>query len=94
MRVTLISECDNVCNFFLYSGYLLHKNLRELRAMAFCDDILWKLLSDLLAPVLFPLANERFSVSANFFRYKIDSFSLAYEEYLDCMIASFPFHHE
>ena len=78
----------------LCSGYLLHKNLRELRAMAFCDDILWKLLSDLLAPVLFPLANERFSVSANFFRYKIDSFSLAYEEYLDCMIASFPFHHE
>ena len=62
--------------------------------MAFCDNILWKLLSDLPAPVLFPLANDQFSVSAIFFRYKIDSFSLEYEEYLDCMIASFSFYHE
>ena len=89
-----INLLDNVCNFFLYSGYFLRKNLRELRAMAFCDEILWKLLSDLPAPVLFPLANDRFSVSANFFRYKIDSFSLEYKEYLGCMITSFPFHHE
>ena len=89
-----INPLDNVCKFFLYSGYFLHKNLRESRAMAFCDNILWKLFSDLPAPVLFPLANDQFSVSAIFFRYKIDSFSLEYEEYLDCMIASFSFYHE
>ena len=89
-----INLLDNVYNFFLYSGYFLHKNLRELRDMAFCDDILWKLLSDLPAPVLFLLANDQFSVSAIFFQFKIDSFSLEYEVNLDCMIASFPFHLE
>ena len=89
-----INLLDNIYNFFLYSGYFLHKNLRELRDMAFCDDILWKLLSDLPAPVLFLLANDCFSVSAIFFQFEIDSFSLEYEVNLDCMIASFPFHHE
>ena len=35
--------------------------------MAFFDDVFWKLLNDLPASVLFPTANNRFSVSAIFF---------------------------
>ena len=62
--------------------------------MAFCDDILWKLLSDLPALVLLPIANDQFSISANFFRYKTDNFILEYDINLDYMIASFPFHYE
>ena len=63
-----INLLDNVCNFFLYLGYILHKNLRELRAMAFCDDILWKLLSDLPPSVLFPLTNKSVSSISKFFQ--------------------------
>ena len=35
-----------------------------MRDMAFFDNTFWKLFSDLLAPVLFPLVNDRFSISA------------------------------
>ena len=35
--------------------------------MAFCDYILWKLLNDLPAPVIFLLANDQFSIPAIFF---------------------------
>ena len=44
--------------------------------MAFFDDTFRKFFSDLPAPILFPLENDQFSISAIFFQYKVDSFNI------------------
>ena len=53
--------------------------------MAFFDDTFRKFFSDLPAPILFPLENDQFSISAIFFQYKVDSFNIEYEVNLDCI---------
>ena len=77
----------NVYKLFLNSVTFSTTDLRESRDMAFLVIFLWKLLRYLPAPDLFPTANDRFSISSIFFRYKIDGF-------IWNLIASFPFHHE
>ena len=54
-------------NSFCNSVTFCTRDLRESRDMAFLDDIFWKLLIDLPAHVLFPPANDRFSISAILF---------------------------